>query len=1163
MAAPTLIVGLGGTGSRIVRTVYERATVKQRKDIGFVIIDTDVNDLRMIEESTPQIHTIQTSSRLTVGEYLECDTDSRDTWFPVNDILNAKALTEGAGQVRAVSRLALNTTIQQGKMSPLDVAISDLYKLKGSHTTQAPRVIITGSLCGGTGSGLILPVAMYIRNYLTTRCQQGTSIIRGFFLLPEVYYSVITTETERNNLRSNAYAAIRELDAFMMKADGYLPSKYDVHITVPRPGSKSQEEYTGKPLDFCFLFDAQNINGMQLDSFVDYQQHAANCIYGMAIAPTSARSNSQEDNIIRETVSAGGRNRYAGAGTSLLIYPTEDIKQYLALNWTKETISKEWLEIDKEYKIQKKDSKQRQLSGYPVPDIDRGKHYISVVKTQHSANKFFANAIVNLCVNYDKSGMVENGNKWDEYIEALKNFVEGRIEDRKNEESISDIIGALNSNASAASKPDSEESTFTDWYDGLRKYKGLAIKHTQEMARDIGYSLFKDKNDYTNTDDSFRIENYLHKYGNKDEFIHPNAVRFFLYNVLDKLNDEMTDLREQLKGNIEYWNHFEENAFDIEGTPEKETDINAYAGKHYLGETGISRFLHKSSIEAGRTKLNSFLKQLRDNIDAYWQLYTLNEVYTSAAEYVTRMCNAFEGFYDAIDSSVAGLDRKINDLEEKYVPKEGEALRYVCADKQCLQSLLSDVPNTRTTLELPSQITRQIYICMKNFALADKKPAQEKYFLETFNNTVVKDLGQVIMDEYGSIVDMDIISALEREAVYEKTSSSNIVSREDAELYAKHVIDECKVLAMPFIESPFGREPRIIDSCAYNSCLALSDEAGRKSFINKNLKDFNGVEDDSIDKNMILFFRSVYALRANELSKLAPPKETPTHEFLGGEYYKAYFELISELHPEPQKSKVITPHIDRWWHVITKMPDLDETSEMRQLREIDTAFFWAMIAKYIHREELAKPVYVTEKTELREFNNDENLVTSNGTPCDHLYEVLDAFTVYPKLVKVVNQKVAENIKNDVNNKISLEESFLYLAVKDFYIDEFSIRDKENKRLIRSIFELPLLMKLSIPADIYHEQDIQDLLDTIFAELRLYIRKFKNEKDFSQAYADFIISQFKLYIDNVAIDDTFNKDVIYKDSLFKHICKAVESENREYGIPARKDEIHNLWDNLQD
>ena len=431
MNAPTLLVGLGGTGSDIVQKVYHRATPAQRKNIAFVIIDTDVNELRVIEERTPQIRTIQTSARLTVGEYLECDHYSRDNWFPVNRILNGKALTEGAGQVRSVSRLALNTSIQQGKMAPLNEAIEQLYKLKGQKTVQAPRVILAGSLCGGTGSGLILPVAMYIRNFMSTKLQQGSAIIRGFFLLPEVFNGVIKSQSERNNLRSNAYAAVREIDAFMMKDDGSLPSQYDLHFYAPRAGSNLQEEYTGRPMDFCFLFDAQNLKGMKLNSFAEYKDHAANCIYGMAIAPTSKRSNSSEDNVIREIVFAGGRNRFAGAGSSMLIYPTDDIKQYLALTWTKASISDEWLEVDRQFADKLKTNQKMRKQGYQVAELDRGDDYIDTIKQGYTQRKPFASAIRNLCFEFDAKGFVEKGINWTQYADALDSYIETEIENQK------------------------------------------------------------------------------------------------------------------------------------------------------------------------------------------------------------------------------------------------------------------------------------------------------------------------------------------------------------------------------------------------------------------------------------------------------------------------------------------------------------------------------------------------------------------------------------------------------------------------------------------------------------------------------------------------------------------------------------------------------------
>lgn len=204
MIAPTLLVGLGGTGSKIVCRVSQMVTEEQRKRIGFAVFDTDINELREIREANPFIKTIQTSTKLTVGEYLNIDTHARDEWFPVNGILNSKSLTEGAGQVRAISRLALDTAIRAGNMEPLHNAIEELYKLEGDSSEQALRVVIVSSLAGGTGSGLILPVALYLKNYLATKFQASANITRGFFILPEVFYEVIRGQSERNNLKCNA-----------------------------------------------------------------------------------------------------------------------------------------------------------------------------------------------------------------------------------------------------------------------------------------------------------------------------------------------------------------------------------------------------------------------------------------------------------------------------------------------------------------------------------------------------------------------------------------------------------------------------------------------------------------------------------------------------------------------------------------------------------------------------------------------------------------------------------------------------------------------------------------------------------------------------------------------------------------------------------------------
>ena len=137
-----------------------------------------------------------------------------------------------------------------------------------------------------------------------------------------------------------------------MKGDETLPEKYEktVKLEFPRVGSNDVEEYNVRPYDFCFLFDAQNTEGKKLNSFNQYLDHAANCIYSQSIGPMNKRSNSSEDNTIRELCAERGRNRYAGAGSAMLIYPYEDVREYIALNWTKECVSSQWLVFDRMYK---------------------------------------------------------------------------------------------------------------------------------------------------------------------------------------------------------------------------------------------------------------------------------------------------------------------------------------------------------------------------------------------------------------------------------------------------------------------------------------------------------------------------------------------------------------------------------------------------------------------------------------------------------------------------------------------------------------------------------------------------------------------------------------------------------------------------------------------
>ena len=92
----------------------------------------------------------------------------------------------------------------------------------------------------------------------------------------------------------------------------------------------------------------------------------------------------------------------------------------------------------------------------------------------------------------------------------------------------------------------------------------------------------------------------------------------------------------------------------------------------------------------------------------------------------------------------------------------------------------------------------------------------------------------------------------------------------------------------------------------------------------------------------------------------------------------------------------------------------------------------------------------------------------------------------------------------------------------------------------------MLMKRSVPAEEYHEDSMIRLLDTIFSELRTYISRFCNKKEFPSVYSTLIDEQFRLFIKNVGLEKDILDD-IYNDSLFIYICKAVAKELDDFGM----------------
>ncbi len=1127
MIAPTLLVGLGGTGSKIVCRVSKMVTEEQRKHIGFAVFDTDINELREIREQNPFIKTIQTSTNLTVGEYLNIDTHARDTWFPVNGILNSKSLTEGAGQVRAISRLALDTAIRAGNMEPLHNAIEDLYKLEGDSSEQALRVVIVSSLAGGTGSGLILPVALYLKNYLATKFQASANITRGFFILPEVFYEVIRGQTERNNLRCNAYAALRELDAFLMKGDRTLSDKYEktVKVEFPRVGSNDVEEYDVRPYDFCFLFDAQNTAGKKLNSFNQYLDHAANCIYSQSIGPMNKRSNSSEDNTIRELCAQRGRNRYAGAGSAMLIYPNEDVKEYIALNWAKECVSKQWLVFDDMYREKCVANAEMRAQGFHVQDVNASMDYIESINQMAKQKDPFAKAIEEACTIYDEGGFKKIGDKWTEYVDKLKKFIKestmnGQMDlDSQKKEAVSMV-----NNVEVGKKETAEElqSAFAE----MEKYKDMVVKRSEDTGRTIAYAVFKAKNDSATKDRlPHQLETYLRD--QNDAFIHPNAVRYFLYQVLELLKQEKVLVDKENKKKEKFFEEEFVKNFD----DDKTTDVVETVDQ--LADRKIDRKKQQDLKDQFRNYINQ--------VDQYRTSSVLAEVYREGIDYVTNLCSAFETFYASFEDRISKLDRRIVSLLKKYGNTAGKTTRYVCATPNCMEHLLKEMPYTGNTITIDKELAESIYMKVRSYSMMKEKPENGGYFEELFEDGIIGYFKNSLLEVYGSTVNMDVLSALEREAKYE----ANEYDYGRVEQYVRRVIAETRNLSSPFIERPLGEQREPIAACTYSTELDPKDDSPRSHLIAKELGNYGGNPDADIPLNMIMFYQAIYGLRANGLSKFAPASEADGRG--EGEYYKAYYELISQIKPKSDKTPVITPHIDKRWHIISCMPDLDDDNQKRQERQIYRAFILGLVFNLISYRKISEGKYLY-RLQMNGIETEE-FVVSNGTPCDHYYEVLDALIINPVVVRTILNYMNKKFDMERNNagKITFETSILHKHLNKLKSEEF-------KKTGLSLFDLALLLKVSTPSAEFDKKVGKDILKEALAFVYDYMKTIILGDDLDWAYGNFVYAQAEMFEKNV---DWYFEN--WKDSFSDYVDDLMQIAANELENKG----MDNLCEKLQD
>ncbi len=300
---PTLFIGIGGTGMEVLLRVRRRilnslwggngvrTRVESLADFPvaqFIQFDLDagaVIDSGRAQADDLQYDLVKFSDEDKIVESFDMDKYSRDDdalekyphikeWLS----LTPKKIRElgidpakGAGQIRAISRLYLfdkYTKVRDKirlKLKTLKAGLSheqQLNQLGLRMENSKFRIVVVGSVAGGTGSGAFLDMGLLARWLAKT--EVGQADVELMLFLPTGYAGANKDRTE-----ANGYAALMELESAMLGNKGYV-GRWDAY---------DQPELPRDPYSEVYLIDSGNLAQQHTKDIQDVYHMVADALF--------------------------------------------------------------------------------------------------------------------------------------------------------------------------------------------------------------------------------------------------------------------------------------------------------------------------------------------------------------------------------------------------------------------------------------------------------------------------------------------------------------------------------------------------------------------------------------------------------------------------------------------------------------------------------------------------------------------------------------------------------------------------------------------------------------------------------------------------------------------------------------------------------------------
>lgn len=260
----TLVISTGGSGMAAIDTAMRIADQKLKVDyknfVKFIVIDSDTGQVEDRHKKGVNVLNISTP-----GAQDRFVLSNRSSYF--KDIMpeqyDIKLLNpDGASQDRMTGLIKFFDRSQDGSTTndaKFREMISDIFASDWApYAGNSVDIMILSGLSGGNGSGTFINLAVSAKK----ACPQGTDVrVYGYLMLPDTAKGFAASDSARNSLYRNGFAALKELESYMS-----MGFNLDSATTFKMPNSTEDVTVTAKDsiFDYPVLISGDYDNAVEM-----------------------------------------------------------------------------------------------------------------------------------------------------------------------------------------------------------------------------------------------------------------------------------------------------------------------------------------------------------------------------------------------------------------------------------------------------------------------------------------------------------------------------------------------------------------------------------------------------------------------------------------------------------------------------------------------------------------------------------------------------------------------------------------------------------------------------------------------------------------------------------------------------------------------------------